>query len=204
MNWIDIVFILILIGSIAYSIYKGLVKEVFSLVSIVIGYICAVNYYLPISFYTSKVLNPTISKWVSFTGIFIIVLLIVILIGKLVQKVLKVSITLSVVDRAAGGIIGLAKGIVILSLVIIFLYAIPYTKYYISKSWTAKYILILNKKLTGSSPAEFVKELKGERIDRFISSSKEIIRHIEEEVSDADKKELDEIIDSKTVNSKKN
>jgi len=103
MSWLDIIFILILIGCIAYSIYRGLVKEVFSLASIAIGYIAAINYYLPLSAYTAKVLNPSISKWVSFIGIFIVIFIAVILIGKLIQKVLNVSVTLTVVDRAAGG-----------------------------------------------------------------------------------------------------
>lgn len=201
MNWLDIIFILILIGCIAYSVYRGLVKEVFSLASIAIGYIAAVNYYLPISVYTAKVLNPSISKWVSFVIIFIVVFIAVILIGKLIQMVLNVSVTLTVVDRAAGGIIGAAKGVIILSIVILFLSAIPYTRDYISKSWTAKYIVILNKKLTGASPIEFVKELRGGiKMDRFISSSNEIFKH-GDEVSDTDRKKLDELIDSKTVTS---
>lgn len=201
MNWLDIIFILILIGCIAYSVYRGLVKEVFSLASIAIGYIAAVNYYLPISVYTAKVLNPSISKWVSFIIIFIVVFIAVILIGKLIQMVLNVSVTLTVVDRAAGGIIGAAKGVIILTIVILFLSAIPYTRNYISKSWTAKYIVILNKKLTGASPIEFVNELRGGiKMDRFISSSNEIFKH-GDEVSDTDRKKLDELIDSKTVTS---
>jgi len=197
MNWLDIIFILILIGCIAYSVYRGLVKEVFSLASIAIGYIAAVNYYLPISVYTAKVLNPSISKWVSFVIIFIVVFIAVILIGKLIQMVLNVSVTLTVVDRAAGGIIGAAKGIIILSIVILFLSAIPYTRDYISKSFISKYIVILNKKLTGASPVEFVKELRGSvKIDRFISSSSEIFKH-SDEVSDTDRKKLDELIKSR-------
>jgi membrane protein required for colicin V production len=194
MNFLDIIFILILIGCIAYSVYRGLVKEVFSLASIAIGYIAAVNYYLPISAYTAKVLNPSISKWVSFIIIFIVVFIAVILIGKLIQMVLNVSVTLTVVDRAAGGIIGAAKGIIILSIVILFLSAIPYTRDYVSKSFASKYIIILNKKLIGSSPIEFVKELRGSvNMDRFISSSKEILKHTDE-VSEADRKKLDELI----------
>lgn len=197
MNWLDIIFILILIGCIAYSVYRGLVKEVFSLASIAIGYIAAVTYYLPISFYTAKVLNPSISKWVSFVIIFIVVFIAVILIGKLIQMVLNVSVTLTVVDRAAGGIIGAAKGIIILSIIILFLSAISYTRDYISKSWTAKYIVILNKKLTGASPVEFVKELRGSaKVDRFFSSSNEIFKH-SDEVSDMDRKKLDELIKSR-------
>ena len=194
MNWIDIIFILILVGCIAYSIYRGLVKEVFSLVSIATGYIAAINYYLPLSIYTAKVLNPSISKWMSFIGIFIVIFIAVILIGKLIQKVLNVSVTLTVVDRAAGGIIGMAKGIIILSIVILFLYAIPFTRDYIPKSFIARHIVILNKKLTGASPIEFVKELRGSvNIDRFISSSNEIFKH-SDEISDTDRKKLDEII----------
>src|SRR3989338_792779 len=118
----------------------------------------------------------------------------VILIGKLIQKVLNVSVTLTVVDRAEGGVIGMAKGIIILSIVILFLYAIPFTRDYIPKSFIARHIVILNKKLTGASPIEFVKELRGSvNIDRFISSSNEIFKH-SDEISDTDRKKLDEII----------
>src|SRR3989338_6828125 len=98
MNWIDILFIFILIATAAYSAYRGLVKEIFSLASLVIGYISAANSYLKVSSYTAELLNPAISKWVGFAVIFIAVWVVVILIGKLLQKIISVSVTLSVVD----------------------------------------------------------------------------------------------------------
>ena len=187
MNLTDIIFILILIANVAYSIYRGMIKELVSLASIAIGYITAIHYYLHISSYTSKVLNPSISGWVSFIGIFILVWIIVILIGKLLQMILKVSVTLSLVDRVAGGIIGLAKGIIILSIITLFLSSISFTRGYILKSITVKYIVNISRTFMGISPLEFVKELRsGIKNYKFIPAG--------EYVSEKDRKELDEII----------
>jgi membrane protein required for colicin V production len=209
MSWIDIVFILILAGSVIYSVYRGMVKEVFSLASIAIGYLAAVNYNLPISMYASKVLNPAISRWVSFIAIFAVVWVIVILIGKLIQKVISVSVTLSVVDRAAGGVIGAAKGVMILSVVILLLSAFSFTKGHILKSFTVRYIIAISKTVIGVSPVEFVNEIRSDvNIQRFVPSlqkSAELISNIKKnsettgqphdtEVSDEDRKKLDEII----------
>lgn len=190
MNWIDILFIFIVIASAAYSAYRGLVKEIFSLASLAIGYISAVNFYLKISSYTAKLLNPAISKWVSFAVIFIAAWVIVILIGKLLQKIIKVSVTLSVVDRVTGGVIGIAKGIFILSILILLFSAIPFINRYLLKSFTTKYMININKVLVGISPADFVKDLRSEvNINRFITT-----RDSGEEVSEEDRKKLEDII----------
>lgn len=209
MNWIDIVFILILAGSVVYSVYRGMVKEVFSLSSIAMGYLAAVNYNLPVSLYASKVLNPAISRWVSFAAIFAIVWIAVILIGKVIQKVISVSVTLSVVDRAAGGVIGAAKGALILSLAILLLSAFSFTKGYISKSFTARYVIAISKTVIGVSPVEFVNDIRSDvNIRRFIpnlrksaelisnikKNNKEALQPHDAEVSDEDRKKLDEII----------
>lgn len=168
-----------------------MVKEIFSLASITTGYITAITYYIPFSFYTSKIINPSISRWVSFIGIFVVTWVVVILIGKLLQKILKISVTLSIVDRVAGGVIGVVKGIIILSIVILFLSAIHFTRDYTLKSFTFKYLITINKTLTGISPLEFIKEMKsGVDINRVISTQV----NSKEEISDEDREKLDDII----------
>ncbi len=209
MNWVDIVFILIVAGSVLYSVYRGMVKEVFSLSSIAIGYLAAVNYNILVSAYASKVLNPAISRWVSFIAIFAVVWVAVILIGKVIQKVISVSVTLSVVDRAAGGVIGAAKGVIILSVVILLLSAFSFTKGYILKSFTARYIITISKTVIGVSPVEFVNEMRSDMniqkliphlqksaglISNIKKSSETSLQPHDAEVSDEDRKKLDEII----------
>ncbi|OGV97248.1 MAG: hypothetical protein A3I04_04325 [Nitrospinae bacterium RIFCSPLOWO2_02_FULL_39_110] len=190
MNWIDILFIFILIATAAYSAYRGLVKEIFSLASLVIGYISAANSYLKVSSYTAKLLNPAISKWVGFAVIFIAVWVVVILIGKLLQKIISVSVTLSVVDRVTGGVIGIIKGIFILSILILLFSAIPFTERYLLKSFTTKYMVNISKVLIGISPVDFVKELRGEvNMNRFITT-----RDSGEEISEEDRNKLEDII----------
>ncbi|MEK7847129.1 MAG: CvpA family protein [Nitrospinota bacterium] len=190
MNWIDILFIFILIATAAYSAYRGLVKEIFSLASLVIGYISAANSYLTVSSYTAKLLNPAISKWVSFAVIFIVVWVIVILIGKLLQKIIRVSVTLSIVDRVTGGVIGIIKGIFILSVFILLFSAVPFTERYLLKSFTTKYMINISKALIGISPVDFVKDLRGDvNMNRFITT-----RDSGEEVSEEDRKKLEDII----------
>ena len=46
MNTLDIVIIVIMVISICYSIYRGFIREIFSLLGIIAGFIAASQFYL--------------------------------------------------------------------------------------------------------------------------------------------------------------
>jgi len=102
MTWIDIVLIIALIVLTIHGIIIGLVRGLFDIVGIVLGYLVAVNYCE----------SMRIPKFLSFLLIFIVVVIIVSLIGRVVSRLIHIT-PLAWIDRILGGILGILKGVVL-------------------------------------------------------------------------------------------
>ena len=114
MTTFDIIVYFILGLSVIFSLFRGLVKEIFSLLSYLGGYLMASKY----QGVFSKVLiqsipsNP-IAKVVAFTAIYILTAIIISLMGRVARGFIMSTTQLSGFDRLAGGIVGFAKGVII-------------------------------------------------------------------------------------------
>lgn len=150
MHWFDICVIVLLITSTVYSLVRGLIKELFSLASIIFAFILAHRYYSFISTQISDfVSNKVAADLLSFGFIFIFSALIISQIGKLVRKLLYETKTLTVTDRVGGGLLGLIKGILIITVIMIPINLIPYSKKEIlAKAQSAPYILNISHELS--------------------------------------------------------
>ncbi|MEE9165576.1 MAG: CvpA family protein, partial [Nitrospinota bacterium] len=153
MHWFDICVIVFLIASTVYSLIRGLIKELFSLASIIFAFILAHRYYSLISTQISDfVSNKVVTDLLSFGFIFIFSALIISQIGKLVRKLLYETKTLTVTDRIGGSLLGLIKGILIITVIMIPIGLIPYAKKeIISKAKLAPYILNISRELSKAS-----------------------------------------------------
>ena len=150
MHWFDISVIVLLLVSTVYSLIRGLIKELFSLASIIFAFILAHRYYSLISTQISDfVSNKVAADLLSFGFIFIFSVLIISQIGKLVRKLLYETKTLTVTDRIGGSLLGLIKGILIITVIMIPIGLIPYAKKeIIAKAKSAPYILNLSRELS--------------------------------------------------------
>jgi membrane protein required for colicin V production len=150
MHWFDISVIVLLITSTLYSLLRGLIKELFSLASIIFAFILAHRYYSFISTQISDfVPNKMAADLLSFGFIFIFSALIISQIGKLVRNLLYETKTLTVTDRVGGSLLGLIKGILIITVIMIPIGLIPYAKKeIIAKAKSAPYILNLSRELS--------------------------------------------------------
>lgn len=115
MTTFDIIVYSILGLSVIFSLFKGFVKEIFSLLSYLGGYLMASKY----QGVFSKVLmesipSKPIAKVIAFTAIYILTAIIISLMGRVVRSFIISATQLSGLDRLAGGIVGFAKGIIIL------------------------------------------------------------------------------------------
>ena len=115
MTTFDIIVYSILSLSVIFSLFKGFVKEIFSLLSYLGGYLMASKY----QGVFSKVLmesipSKPIAKVIAFTAIYILTAIIISLMGRVVRSFIISATQLSGLDRLAGGIVGFAKGIIIL------------------------------------------------------------------------------------------
>jgi membrane protein required for colicin V production len=114
MTTFDIIVYSILSLSVIFSLFKGFVKEIFSLLSYLGGYLMASNY----QGVFSKVLmesipSKPIAKVIAFTAIYILSAIIISLIGRVVRGFILSATQLSGFDRLAGGIVGFSKGVII-------------------------------------------------------------------------------------------
>jgi len=122
MNIFDFV-ILIILGIFVFNgVRKGFLREVAGLVGIVIAFILAVRFMddLSVIFTYFLGLSPRIAVVVTAIVIFILVVVAFVLMAKVVRKLMELA-TLGWIDRLMGAMLGLLKGVIIVSIVTLIL-----------------------------------------------------------------------------------
>ena len=125
MNFFDILVITILAYGFIRGIFRGLVREVSSIVGVLGGFYAAFTYYPDVA----KLLSPLISRWVtnaayidilSYLAIFSTVMIVVSILAAIIKYLLNIAY-LGWVDRVCGALFGLLKaGLVICVVFIVF------------------------------------------------------------------------------------
>ena len=124
-------FIIFVIGiCFVYSFSKGMVREIFSLLGYLVGYVLAMDYYEEFATALQSMVSQEIMGRISefaivFTvvkilvGLFIIFIVKIIfgLLGRLIRKSLEGTLAISFLDRIVGGALGGIKGLVIVAII---------------------------------------------------------------------------------------
>ena len=110
MTGLDYGVIAILVASIAWGAWRGLVHEVFSLAGWIMAFLAANLFAAPLSDYLPAVMRPELRVVVAFAVIFVAVLVIAALIAALITKFVTVSVLHSL-NRWLGALFGLLRGI---------------------------------------------------------------------------------------------
>ena len=114
MTTFDIIVWSILGLSITLSLFKGFVKEFFSLLSYLGGFLMASKYQGAFSHILMETIpSMAIAKVIAFVIIFILTAFVISLAGKVVKGILYSGNQLSTADRIMGGIVGFGRGAVI-------------------------------------------------------------------------------------------
>lgn len=114
MTTFDIVVYSIIGLCVIFSLFKGFVKEVFSLLSYLGGYLMATKYQGVFSqLLMESIPSKPIAKLIAFAGIYIMTAIIISLMGKVARGFIISATQLSGFDRLAGGFVGFAKGVMI-------------------------------------------------------------------------------------------
>jgi membrane protein required for colicin V production len=117
MNWLDIVFIVILVATLIIGIVKGLVRQVIGLAAVIFGLVLAGLYYGGAAEIIQKLVHDQlISNFLGFLVIFFCVLAMGALISHLVSKAMKGP--LAFVNRFFGGVFGLLKAVLICGIIV--------------------------------------------------------------------------------------
>jgi membrane protein required for colicin V production len=123
-------FIIFIVGfSFVYSFSKGMVREIFSLLGYLVGYVLAIDYYEEFAiFLQSMVSQEVMARIAEFTLVFTVVKILVGLViifivkvifgllGRLIRKSVEGTLAISLLDRIVGGGLGFLKGLVIVAI----------------------------------------------------------------------------------------
>tara|TARA_A100001037_G_scaffold58288_1_gene50418 strand:- start:554 stop:1111 length:558 start_codon:yes stop_codon:yes gene_type:complete len=111
---VDIVILAVMAISLVFGLFRGLLRELLSLVSWVLAFWIAYRYSANVAEIIDRALqNPTLSQAVSAVLVFVIVLVALMVLTSLIAKLFKAT-GLAGIDRILGGLFGLGRGVVIL------------------------------------------------------------------------------------------
>ena len=121
MNPFDILIIVILGYCLVRGLFRGLVKEISSIIGVLGGFYAAYSYYTLVAKWLSRVIsNISYLHILSFLIIFCFVLIIINILGIIIKYLLDIAF-LGWVDRIFGVIFGFSKGVLIVSVLFIIL-----------------------------------------------------------------------------------
>lgn len=114
MTWLDIGAFVLMAASMAWGVWRGLVREAISIAAWVLAFIAANAFAGPLGEELPKALpTPEVRVLVAFVAVFIATLAVCTVVGVLLSKLVKVA-GLGSLDRVLGGVFGLARALLIL------------------------------------------------------------------------------------------
>ncbi len=149
MNPLDMTIIIILCFCLIRGFFRGLVKELSSIIGVLGGFYAAYTYYNPLTLY--------VLKWVScfehiniicFLIIFFTVFITISMLGVLIKYIMNIAF-LTWFDRLCGTFFGLVKGLLLTSILLMILVTfLNIEKSFVAKSIIAPHIMIISKTMT--------------------------------------------------------
>lgn len=125
MSWLDITFLIIVGINGLLGLWRGVVREAFTLLGIVAGAIIASRTYeMALPVVGKIVANPNLARIIGFLLIFLVAAVLIHLLGVAIRKLFKI-ILLGWLDRFLGLLFGLIKGLAIVLVAIILLSKFP-------------------------------------------------------------------------------
>jgi membrane protein required for colicin V production len=112
MNWLDVAFVAIIALSVIGGFFRGLARELLGLFGLGAGFFVALT--------LSGGLAPLLEKWlirpaayaVVFLALFLVTMVVADLLGNFITVVIK-KVKLSTANQVAGGVFGLARGVLL-------------------------------------------------------------------------------------------
>lgn len=125
-NWIDILFIIVLIRTTYIGFRKGLGLEIFKFLGMIAALILSFHYFERVGRYITNhsFLPESISNFFAFTTLIIIVIFGFKLIGLLVRSFMKIEFA-QPMEKAGGALLGMGRGVVIGSIMLFVLVNLP-------------------------------------------------------------------------------
>jgi membrane protein required for colicin V production len=122
-NTLDIIFLILTGASVLYSLIRGFVREVFSLLSLIFGFIAAsYGYAIPVQWLQAWGINETMAKIIAFIALLILIAFAISWIGKGFSRLVQ-KMDLRWADHAAGAAFGFLKAMLLIAILLLVLTA---------------------------------------------------------------------------------
>ncbi len=165
MNWLDFVFLAIILVTTILGIVKGLIRQVIGLVAVVIGLILAALYYHALgAVFQTFMHNELLANFLGFVVIFVCVLIVGAILGRLLTKAMVGPLAL--INRAFGGVFGLVKAVLICGILVFAMTAFQIGRPSLEESRLAPFCFSITRAVVNMIP----QDLRA----KFNSSYKEI------------------------------
>jgi membrane protein required for colicin V production len=143
-NWVDLVLLAVLAITVLLGLMKGFVRQIFGIAAAIVGLILAVNYYPYVSdFFARWIDNRTVTHFIGFIVIFIVILSLGGILSFMFSKVMKGP--LKWMNHALGGGLGLLKGILICGVIVFAMLVFPFNTEILKRSFLAPPCLRMTK-----------------------------------------------------------
>ena len=155
MNLLDYVFIVILGYCLVRGVFRGLIKELSSIIGVLGGFYAGYSYYPGVARYLSRwVSNTGYLNILSFFMLFLLVFLVVSFIGAILKYLMNIAF-LGWTDRICGAVFGAVKGLLIaIVLVLVLTTFLPGNAAIIKNSWGAHRLMQFSAYLVKVTPKE--------------------------------------------------
>ncbi|MGC2062217.1 MAG: CvpA family protein [Thermodesulfovibrionales bacterium] len=165
MTGFDIVALSVIGLTVALGLWKGLAVQVFGLAGLILGYILSVKYYLGAAKLLPDFSQGT-ARIAGFLAIFIACIIAAFILGRLFEKLLKFA-GLGWANRLFGGVLGLLKGTLIVSVIMVILVAfLPSDSSVMKQSVTVPYLVSVTRLFGAAIPDDIRAKYKS-RLELF-------------------------------------
>jgi membrane protein required for colicin V production len=174
-NWLDILLVLILGTALVLGIIKGLVRQIVGILAVFVGLILAIAFYAVLaSAFTTLTDNQTMTQFLSFGFIFVVVLVAGWLIGRMFHRAIKGPLKL--LDHVFGGAFGLLKGALICGVLVFALLVLPVNSSALKSSRIAPYCIEVTRGVIDLIPQELKQAFFQAYEDIFGKGEKDVTR----------------------------
>jgi membrane protein required for colicin V production len=148
MNPLDVIIIIIVGYGFIRGIFRGMVKEISSIVGVFAGFYAAYSYYPLVSeIMADWITNVPFLNILSFMLIFCVIFFIISIIGVIIKYLMHVA-SLGWMDRLLGASLGFGKAVLIVSIILVALTAfLPKGAPIIKTSLLSPHITVISEKL---------------------------------------------------------
>lgn len=155
MNLLDLVLAVIVGYCLIRGVFRGLIKELSSIIGVAGGFYAAFTYYPILAGQLARwITNPGYLNILSFLTIFMVVCVVVSIAGVVIKYLMNIAF-LGWTDRFSGALFGTIKGVLITSVLILVLTTfLPRKAAVIEKSWIAQNTMRISAFLVKAAPKE--------------------------------------------------